>query len=166
MTVSRMRDCAHGCPALRPDRALQFRILLGPAPSLHKLRRSRGHFVRSLLCYFGHGRLLPAAHRRLRPPAPPSAHRRLRPPAFPTRSRPRLVGTAMESSRFPGRRLLHMPGSATTRGWLVSCDDDTDDLAFCWTENISAPNLSYAAQHLAYALPSQRFACGLTTTRA
>jgi len=51
----------------------------------------------------------------------------------------------MEISRFPGRRLLRMPGSATTRGWLVSCDDDTDHLAFCWTENISAPNLSYAA---------------------
>jgi hypothetical protein len=75
--------------------------------------------------------------------------RRLRPPAFPTRSRPRLVGTAMEISRFPGRRLLRMPGSATTRGWLESCDDDTDHFAFCWTENISAPNLSYAAQYLA-----------------
>jgi hypothetical protein len=96
----------------------------------------------------------------------PRTHRRLRPPAFPTRSRPRLVGTAMEISRFPGRRLLRMPGSATTRGWLVSCDNDTGHLAFCWTENISAPNLSYAAQYLAYALPYQRFACGLTTTRA
>jgi hypothetical protein len=96
----------------------------------------------------------------------PRAHRRLRPPAFPTRSRPRLVGTAMEISRFPGRRLLRMPGSTTTRGWLVSCDDDTDHLAFCWTENISAPNLSYAAQYLAYALPYQRFACGLAATRA
>src|SRR5712691_6172621 len=31
------------------------------------------------------------------------------------------------------------------------CDNDTDHLAFCWTENISAPNLSYAAQYLAYA---------------
>ena len=72
----------------------------------------------------------------------------------------------MEISRFPGRRLLRMPGSATTRGWLVSCDNDTGHLAFCWTENISAPNLSYAAQYLAYALPCQRFACGLTTTRA
>ena len=43
-------------------------------------------------------------------------------------------------------------------------------LAFCWTENISAPNLSYAAQYaddyLAYALPYQRFACSLTTARA
>ena len=94
----------------------------GPAPSLHELRRSRGHFVRSLLCYFGQVRLLPRAHRRLWPPA------------FPTRSRPRPVGTAMDISRFPGGRLLRMPGSATTRGRLVSRDHDTDHLAFCSTE--------------------------------
>jgi hypothetical protein len=31
---------------------------------------------------------------------------------------------------------------------------------------ISAPNLSYAAQYLAYTLPYQRFACSLTATRA
>ena len=72
----------------------------------------------------------------------------------------------MEISRFPGGRLLRMLGSATTRGRLVSRDHDTDHLAFCWTENISAPNLSYAAQYLAYALPYQRFACGLATTHA
>lgn len=72
----------------------------------------------------------------------------------------------MEISRFPDERLLRMPGSTTTRGWLVSSDNDTNHLAFCWTENISAPNLSYAAQYLAYALPYQRFACSLTTTRA
>jgi hypothetical protein len=77
-------------------------------------------------------------------------------------SRPRLVGPAMEISRLPDERLLRMPGSKTTRGWLVSCDDETNHLAFCWTENISAPNLSYAAQYLAYALPYQRFACSLT----
>src|ERR1700732_1955103 len=41
-------------------------------------------------------------------------------------------------------------GSATTRRWFVSRDRDTDHLAFCWTENISAPNLSHAAQYLAY----------------
>ena len=35
-----------------------------------------------------------------------------------------------------------------------------------WTENITAPNLSYAAQYLAYALPYRRFACSLTTARA
>ena len=46
----------------------------------------------SLLCYYGQVRLLPRAHRRLRPPA------------FPTRSRPRLVGTAMEISLVPGRK--------------------------------------------------------------
>jgi hypothetical protein len=56
--------------------------------------------------------------------------------------------------------------SFTGRIQAESCDDDTDHLAFCWTENISAPNLSYAAQYLAYALPYQRFACSLTTTRA
>ena len=72
----------------------------------------------------------------------------------------------MEISRFPDERLLRMPGSTTTRGWLVSCVDDANHLAFCWTENISAPNLSYAAQYLAYTLPYQRFACSLTTARA
>jgi hypothetical protein len=72
----------------------------------------------------------------------------------------------MEISRFPIERLLRMLGSTTTRGWLVSCVDDANHLAFCWTENISAPNLSYAALYLAYALPYQRFACSLTATRA
>jgi hypothetical protein len=59
-----------------------------------------------------------------------------------------------------------MLGSTTTRGRLVSRDDDTDHLAFCWTENIGAPNLSYAARYLAHTLPYQRFACGLSTARA
>src|SRR5208282_1997602 len=139
----------HSFPALRPDRALQFRILLGPAPSLHELRSGRGRLVRSLLCYFGQVRLL------LR------AHRRLRPPAFPTTSRPRLAGTAMEISRFPCKRLVRMPGSTTTRGRRVSCDIDTSRVAFCGTENISTPNLSYAAQYLACALPCERFTSAL-----
>ena len=34
-----------------------------------------------------------------------------------------------------------MPGSATTRGWLVSCDDDTDHLAFCWDGKHQRPEL-------------------------
>ena len=89
------------------------------------------------------------------------AHRRLRPPAFPTTSRPRRTGTAMKISRFPSKRLLRMPGSTTTRGQLVSCDIDTGCVAFCWTENISAPNLSYAAQYLACALPCERFTSAL-----
>ena len=88
-------------------------------------------------------------------------HRRLRPPAFPTTSRPRLAGTAMEISRFPCKRLLRMPGSTTTRGRHVSCDIDTRRVAFCGTENISTPNLSYAALYLACALPCERFTSAL-----
>ena len=133
---------------------MQIRILLGPAPSLHGLRSGRGRLVRSLPRYFGQVRLL---HR---------THRRLRPPAFPTTSRPRLTGTAMEISRFPSKRLLRMPGSTTTRGQHASCDIDTGCVAFCWTENISAPNLSYAAQYLACALPCERFTSALADIRA
>ena len=67
----------------------------------------------------------------------------------------------MEISRFPCKRLLRMPGSTTTRGRHVSCDIDTRRIAFCGTENISTPNLSYAAQYLACALPCERFTSAL-----
>ena len=63
----------------------------------------------------------------------------------------------MEISRFPCKRLLRMPGSTTTRGRQVSCDVDTSRVAFCGTENISTPDVSYAAQYLACALPCERF---------
>lgn len=43
----------HGCPALRPDRALQRRIPFGLAPSLHRLRRGSHRFVRRLRRYYG-----------------------------------------------------------------------------------------------------------------
>jgi hypothetical protein len=46
------------------------------------------------------------------------------------------------------------------------CDIDTGCVAFCWTENISAPNLSYAAQYLACALPCERFTSALADIRA
>jgi hypothetical protein len=72
----------------------------------------------------------------------------------------------MEISRFPSKRLLRMPGSTTTRGRHVSCDIDTGCVAFCWTENISAPNLSCAAQYLACALPCERFTSALADIRA
>ena len=77
----------------------------------------------------------------------------------PSRQRPGhdWRGTAMEISRFPCKRLLRMPGSTTTRGRHVSCDIDTSRVAFCGTENISTPNLSYAAQYLACALSCERF---------
>src|SRR4029077_6044595 len=84
----------------------------------------------------------------------------------PTTSRPRLAGTAMEISRFPCKRLLRMPGSTTTRGRHVSRDIDTGRIAFCGTENISTPNLSYAAQYLDCALPCERFTSALADTRA
>ena len=67
----------------------------------------------------------------------------------------------MEISRFPCKRLLRMPGSTTTRGRHVSRDIDTGRVAFCGTENISTPNLSYAAQYLACALPCERFTSAL-----
>ena len=69
----------------------------------------------------------------------------------------------MEISRFPCKRLLRMPGSSTTRGRHVSCDIDTNRVAFCGTENISTPNLSFAAQYLAYALPCERFTAALAS---
>jgi len=67
----------------------------------------------------------------------------------------------MEISRFPCKRLLRMPGSTTTRGRLVSRDINTGHVAFCGTENIGTPNLSYAAQYLACALPCERFTSDL-----
>ena len=72
----------------------------------------------------------------------------------------------MEISRFPCKRLLRMPGSTTTRGRHVSRDIDTSRVAFCGTENISTPNLSYAAQYLACALPCERFTPVLAENRA
>jgi hypothetical protein len=38
---------------------------------------------------------------------------------------------------------------------------DTRRVAFCGTENISTPNLSYAVQYLACALPCERFTSAL-----
>ena len=67
----------------------------------------------------------------------------------------------MEIFRLPCKRLLRMPGSTTTRGRHVSRDIDTGRVAFCGTENISTPNLSYAAQYLACALPCERFTSAL-----
>jgi hypothetical protein len=39
-------------------------------------------------------------------------------------------------------------------------------VAFCGTENIGTPNLSYAAQYLACALPYERFTSALASSRA
>jgi hypothetical protein len=89
-------------------------------------RGGRNCLVRPLPRYFGQVRLLHHTHGRLRPPA------------FPTTSRPRAAGTAMEISRFPRKRLLryrHTPWPSVGR------------------KTSAPPNLSYAAQYLACALP-------------
>ncbi len=46
---------------------------------------------------------------------------------------------------------------------MRSCDIDARRVAFCETENIGTPNLSYAAQYLACALPCERFASALAS---
>ena len=130
VTASRMRACA--CDTA--SRLCVRTVLCSSAFSLAPPLRSTGSAAAEA-ALFACFSLLRAG------PTSPRAHRRLRPPAFPTRSRPRLAGTAMEISRFPRKRLIRMPGSTTTRGRLVSCDDDTGPVAFCWTENIGTPNL-------------------------
>jgi hypothetical protein len=72
----------------------------------------------------------------------------------------------MEISRFPCQRLPRMPGSTTTRGQQASCDIDARRVAFCGTENIGTPNLSYAAPYLACVLPCERFTSALASNRA
>ena len=59
-----------------------------------------------------------------------------------------------------------MTGSTTTQGQLMSRDGDMNCIAFCWTESIGAPKLSFAAQWLAYAIPCQRFATSFTGRHA
>src|ERR1700675_1438316 len=46
-----LRLC-HGFPTLCPDRALQFRIPLGPIVSLHRLRGGRRRCTRQFLLFF------------------------------------------------------------------------------------------------------------------
>jgi hypothetical protein len=48
----------------------------------------------------------------------------------------------------------------------MSRDGDMNCIAFCWTESIGAPKLSFAAQWLAYAIPCQRFATSFTGRHA
>jgi len=65
--------------AAPPTRVMNSRFV-------HSITSDR--FVRSLLCYFGQVRLLPRAHRRLRPPA------------FPTRSRPMMAANSSSDIAF------------------------------------------------------------------
>jgi hypothetical protein len=147
VTASRMRACACDTASRLCVRTVLCRsaFSLGPAPSLHELRRSRGRLVRSLPRYLGQVRLLRRAHRRLQPRA------------FPTMSQLRLAGTAIEISRFPCKRLLRMPGSTTTRGRHVFLRYRRLPYCLLWDGKHQHPDLSYAAQYLACALPCERF---------
>ena len=63
--------------------------------------------------------------------------------------RPTTGDLAMLDTRLPLRDKASRRLSMDECQGEASRDHDTDHLAFCWTENISAPNLSYAAQYLA-----------------
>ena len=59
-----LRRLCHARPALCPVRALASRIPLGSGPSLRRLRRDRGPFVRRPHRYYGQIRLLQPVHHR------------------------------------------------------------------------------------------------------
>src|SRR5882762_623552 len=72
-----------------------------------------------------------------------------------------------ETSRFPYKECLHMPGSPTTPGRRGPCDSAPLRVAFRVSDGVGTRNIDlFAAQWLACALPCQRFTYGLTTARA
>jgi hypothetical protein len=77
----------------------------------------------------------------------------------------RLVGRGI--SRFPPKKLLHMPGSSTTLGRPDARADASDRVAFRLRNSVGAQDANlYEAQRLAYALPYRRFAVALADDRA
>ena len=69
-----------------------------------------------------------------------------------------------ETSRFPYKERLHMPGSATTPGRRGACDSAPLRVAFRVSDGVGTRNIDlFAAQWLACTLPCQRFTYGLTT---
>src|SRR4029077_10158432 len=72
-----------------------------------------------------------------------------------------------ETSRFPNKECLHMPGSPTTPGRRGACDSAPLRVAFRVSDGVGTRNIDlFVAQWLACALPCQRFTYGLTTARA
>ena len=73
----------------------------------------------------------------------------------------------VETSRFPCRRRLHVPGSQTAQGRTGSRAYDPARVAFCGFERIGTPDDGiYAAQWLAHTLPCQRFTDRLAAASA
>src|SRR6185437_7691848 len=70
-------------------------------------------------------------------------------------------------SRFPPKKLLHLPGSSTTLGRPDARADASDHVAFRLRNSVGAQDANlYEAQWLAYALPYRRFAVALADDRA
>ena len=135
----------HARPALCPVRAVLVRIPLGLRPWLRRLRSGSLRLVRRLPSYYGGVRLLTRVHHRLR----------LR--AFPMRTGMQAQAVTRETSRFPFKERLHMPGSLTTRDWTRPHDIASVHVAFRGQYGVGLKT-TFAAQWLAYALPRQRFA--------
>jgi hypothetical protein len=77
----------------------------------------------------------------------------------------RLVGRGI--SRFPPKKLLHMPGSSTTPGCPDARADASVHVAFRLRNSVGAQDANlYEAQWLAYAFPYRRFAVALADGRA
>jgi hypothetical protein len=94
-------------------------------------------------------------------------HRRLRLLAFPTRAHGVQPQAKPETSRFPYKKLLRMPGSSTTPGRTSARGDAPIRVAFRYSESVGAQDYQvFAAQWLAYAFPYRRFANVLTDADA
>ena len=132
---------------------MQLRILLGPAPSLHGLRSSQGRLVRSLPRYYGQSDfsigLIVGYGLRLPDNVPATTD-----------------GDSDGDLPIPKQKASAHARVYDDAGQHASCDIDTGCVAFCWTENISAPDLPYAAQYLACAFPCERFTSALADIRA
>jgi hypothetical protein len=75
----------------------------------------------------------------------------------------RLVGPRI--SRFPPKKLLHMPGSSTTLGRPDARADASDHVAFRLRNSVGAQDANlYEAQRLPYALPIDASLSPLQTT--
>jgi hypothetical protein len=88
--------------------------------------------------------------------------------AFPMWTKPLCRGWVGRGiSRFPPKKLLHMPGSSTTLGRPDARADASDHVAFRLRNSVGAQDANlYEAQRLAYALPYRRFAVALADDRA
>jgi hypothetical protein len=117
----------HTSPALCPECVLLSRVPLGSWPWLHHLRHRKTGFVRRLHRYYARIRLLPIVHRWLRLLA------------FPPRTiRPSGPMADQEISRFPYKKLPHMPGSATTPKRLGARDSAPLRVAFRTVDSVGS----------------------------